>query len=62
MSQLLSEEEMDTMNSGNESDHDAIYTEMLEDIHDRIQSCPNVNRIEARYNIRTRLNSIMSIF
>ena len=40
------------MNSGDESDHDLIYTEMLEDIHDRSQTHPNVNEREARYKIR----------
>ena len=30
----LSEEDMDVMDSGNESDHDSISTEMLEDIRD----------------------------
>ena len=34
MSPLLSKEDMDAMDSGNESDHDIIYTDMLEDICD----------------------------
>ena len=38
---LLSEEEMDAMDSGDESDHDLISTEMLEDIHYGSQSRPN---------------------
>ena len=33
------------MDSGDESDHDLISTEMLEDIHDIIQSHTNVNKI-----------------
>ena len=41
-----------TMYSGNESDHDLISTEMLEDIRDGSQTHPNVNRREARYKIR----------
>ena len=55
MPPLLSEEEMDAMDSGNESYHDHISTEMLEDIRDRSQSHPNVNRIEAYYKIRYRI-------
>ena len=35
---------MDAMNSGDESDHDLIPTEMLEDIRDGSQTHPNVNR------------------
>ena len=41
---LLSEEEMDAMDSGDDSDHDFISTEILENICDRSQSHPNVNR------------------
>ena len=40
------------MDSGDESDHDHIYTKILEDIRDGSQSHPNVNRREARYKIR----------
>ena len=39
------------MDSGDESDRDIISTDMLEDICDRSQSHPNVNRREARYKI-----------
>ena len=42
---LLSKEEMHVMDYGDESDHDIISTEMLEDIRDGIQTHPNVNRI-----------------
>ena len=44
------------MDSGDESDHDLISTEMLENIREGSQSCPNVNWREARYKIidRTR--------
>ena len=44
VSPLLSEEEMDAMDSDDESDHDIISTEMLEDIRDRSQSHPNVKQ------------------
>ena len=40
------------MDSGNQSDNDPIYMQMLEDIRDGIQYYPNVNMIEARYKIR----------
>ena len=43
------------MDSGNESDHDLISTDMLEDIRDGIQSHPNVNQIESSYKIRDRI-------
>ena len=56
MPPLLIKEEMDAMDSGDESDHDTISTEMLEDIRDRSQSHPDVNRREARYKIRDRIN------
>ena len=43
MAPLLSEEEMDDMDSGEKSDPDIISTEILEDIRYVIQSHPNVN-------------------
>ena len=49
---MMSEQDMDAMNSGDESDHDLISTEMLEEICDGNQTHPNVNRREARYKIR----------
>ena len=52
MPPLLKKEEMDAMDSGNESDHELISTEMLEDIRDGSQSHLNVNQREARYKIR----------
>ena len=52
MPPLLSEEEMDAMGSGDESDYDLIFMEALEDIRDGSQSHPNVNKREARYKIR----------
>ena len=44
MPPLLSKEEIDAMDSGNESDHDLISTEMLEHIRDGSQFHPNVNK------------------
>ena len=52
---MMSEQEMDAMNFGDESDHDLISTEMLEEIRDGSQTHPNVNIREARYKIRDRI-------
>ena len=49
---MISEQDMDAINSGDESDHDLISTEMLEDICDGSQTHTNFNRREARYKIR----------
>ena len=46
---------MKNINSGDESDHDIISTEMLEDICDGSHTHPNFNRREARYKIRDRI-------
>ena len=51
---------MDATNYGDESDHDLIYTEMLEDIREKSHTNPNVNRREARYKIRDRIRKIQS--
>ena len=48
----MNEEDMENIYSGDDSDHDLIYTEMLEGIRDGSQTHPNVNRREARYKIR----------
>ena len=47
MPPLIREEEMDVMDSGDESDDEHMSKEMLEDIHDGSQSHPSVNRREA---------------
>ena len=57
MSLILSEEEMDAMSPGNESDDDPTSTQMLEDIRDRTWSHTNVNRREAHYKIRSRIDN-----
>ena len=49
---MMSEQDMDAINYGDESDHDLISTDMLEEIRDRSQTHPKVNRREARYKIR----------
>ena len=51
----MSKQDMDAINSGDDSDHDLISTELLEDIRDRSQTHPNVNRREARYKIHDRI-------
>ena len=51
MPPLLIKEEMDSMDSGYESDDDDISTEMLENIRDGSQSRPSINRRKARYKI-----------
>ena len=60
MPSILSEEEMDVMDSGDESDHDLINTEMLEDIRDGSQYHPNVYKRETRYKIRDCIRQIQS--
>ena len=52
---MMSKQDMDAINSGDDSDHDLVYTEMLEDICDRSQTHPNVNKREAHYKIRDRI-------
>ena len=55
MTPILSEEDMDAMDSVDESNDDPISTEMLEDIRDGSQSHKNVNRREVRYKIGDRI-------
>ena len=57
---MMSEQDMDAINSGDESYHDLISTEMLEDIHDEIQTHPNVNRRESRYKINVLIRQRQS--
>ena len=40
----MSEQDMDAINSGDDSDYDLISTEMIEDIRDGSQIHPNVTR------------------
>ena len=53
---MMSEQDMENLDSNEQSDHDLISTEMLEDIHDGSQTHPNVNKREARYKIRDRVS------
>ena len=43
---------MDVMSSGDESDAEPMFTDMLEYIRDGSQYHPSINSIEARYKIR----------
>ena len=52
---MMSKQDMDAMNYGDESDHYLISTEMLEDILDGSQIHPTVNRREAHYKIHDRI-------
>ena len=47
---------MENLASSEESDHDLISTEMLEDIRDGSQTHPTVNKREARYEICDRVS------
>ena len=57
---MMSKQDIYAINSGDESDHDLISTEMLEDIRDKIQTHPNVNKREACYKIRDRIRQRQS--
>ena len=52
---LISEEEMDTMSSCDESNSEPMSTDMREDIRDGSQYNTIINRREARYNICDRI-------
>ena len=41
---MKSEQDMENLDSNEDSDHDLISTEMLQDIRDGIQTHPNVNK------------------
>ena len=49
---MMSEQDMDNLDSSDDSDHDLISTEMLKDICDRSQTHTDVNRREAHYKVR----------
>ena len=52
MPPLISKEEMDAMDSGNDYDDEPMSTDMLEEICDGSQPNLSVSRREARYKIR----------
>ena len=53
---MMNEQDMEKIDSNEHSDHDLIYTEMLEDICDKIKTHTNVNKRETRCKIRDRIN------
>ena len=57
---MMSEQDMEDINDGDESDHDLISTDMLEEICNGSQTHTNVNRREARYKIRYRIRQRQS--
>ena len=57
---LLSKEEIDAMDYGDESDDELMSIEMLEDIRDGSQYRLNFNMREARYKIHDRIKQIQS--
>ena len=57
---MTNEQDMENINSGDESDHDLISTDMLEDIRDGSQTNPNVNIREARYKIHDHIRQRQS--
>ena len=52
---MMSEQDMENLDSNEESDHDFISTGMLEDIRDKSQTHSNINKIKARFKIRDRV-------
>ena len=56
MTPLLSKEEIDTIDLGDESDQDITSTEMLENICDGSQSHLSVNLRESHYKIRDHIS------
>ena len=55
MPPLLSIEKTNALNSRDESDHEPISKNILDNVSERSQSHPNVNRGESRYKIRDRI-------
>ena len=49
---MTSEQNMENLDSNENSDHDLISTVMLEDIRDGSQTHTEINKSEARYKIR----------
>ena len=56
----MSEQDMENINSSDDSDHDLISTEMLHNIRDGIQTHPNVNKRESRLKIHDRFRQRQS--
>ena len=52
---MMSEQDMENLDSNEKSYHDLIFTEMLEDIRDGSHINPNFHKRESRYKIRDRV-------
>ena len=57
---MMSKQDTDAIRYGDESDHDLISMEIIEDIRDGSQTHPKVIRKEARYKIRNRVRQRQS--
>ena len=53
---MMNEQDMENLDSNEKSNHNLISMETLEDIRDRSQTHPTVNKREARCKIRYRIN------
>ena len=52
---MMSKQELHAINSGRDSEHDIISTEVLEDIRDRCQTHQDIDRREGRYKKNDRI-------
>ena len=52
---MMSKQDMENINSGDESDHDITSMEMLENMCDGSQTHPNANKRKAHYKIRDNI-------
>ena len=52
---MMNKQDMKNIDSNEKSNHNLISTEMLQDICDVSQTYPNINKKEARYEIRDRV-------
>ena len=57
---MMSEQDLENLDSNDEPDHDLISTEMLQDIRYGSQTHQNVNKREAHYKIRDRIRKKQS--
>ena len=57
---MMTEKDLENIDSNERSNHDIISTETLEDIFDGSQTHPNVNKREARYKIRDHIKQRQS--
>ena len=55
---MMSEQDIENLDSSDESDHDLISMEMSEDIRDGSQTHLNFNEGKSRYKIRDRIRQM----